>query len=98
MSEKLTQDDYLKDCHRMQTGVAYKMERNPSETQPKHLRVGINSAMSNHAALVELLIDKGVITEEEYQQAVFQSMRREADAYEKAINDIYGGNRNITLG
>lgn len=89
--------DYLDQVHRMQTGVAYKMERDPSETLPKHLRVGINSAMSDHAGLAGLLIKKGIISEDEYVRAVADQMKVEADSYEKDIQKLYGG-ENIKLG
>lgn len=81
---------YLAAAHGMQTGVAAMMYKDPAETQPKHLRVGVNSAMSNISALAELLIDKGVITHDEYIAAVADAMERERDAYEERINAAYG--------
>ena len=36
---------YLDAAHAMQTGVAFTMHQDSSQTDPKHLRVGINSAM-----------------------------------------------------
>lgn len=58
--------------HGMQTAVAYEMnlEGRKSATEPKHLRVGINASMSDHAALVWLLVNKGIITEAEYLEAM----------------------------
>ena len=55
-----TYDDYLKAAHAMQSGVAFKMHTDPSETQPKHLRVGVNSAMVEQSAIAKLLIDKAL--------------------------------------
>lgn len=37
---------------------------------PKHLRVGHDCRASDHMALVSLLIEKGIITEEEYAERV----------------------------
>ena len=88
---------YDRAMHRMQTGVAYKMEKSPKETEPKHLRVGINSAMDDHAALAAILIRKGVITEQEYYEAVVEFAEREAEMYEREINRLYGSDR-IKLG
>jgi hypothetical protein len=87
---------YLELCHAMQTGVAYEMNQNVAPTQPKHLRVGINAAMCDHAGLVELLIQKGIITEEEYLDALICSMEREVAKYEKLLSEQL--NANITLG
>lgn len=36
-------DRYLDATHGMQTGVAHWMEIDPSETTPKHLRVGVST-------------------------------------------------------
>lgn len=83
MSETLEEANarYARALHAMQTGVAVKMLHDPHETQPKHLRVGINSAMSNMGGLVTLLMDKGIITREEYYSAVADAMEREATMY-----------------
>lgn len=56
--------EYLRLAHAMQAGVAMWQNYDPSETTPKHLRVGINSAMADHGALVDLLFKKGILTEE----------------------------------
>ena len=81
---------YLSAAHAMQSGVEYKMGRAPGETQPKGLRVGVNSAMSNHGALVELLIRKGIITEVEYLEAIADKMEEEVRAYEVTLTEMYG--------
>ena len=63
--------------HAMQSGVAMKMNYDESDTTPKHLRVGVNSAMCDQAGLVRLLVQKGIITPEEYEAAVTEEMARE---------------------
>src|SRR5687768_12035238 len=89
---------YLALCHAMQTGVAFKMEKDAKDTTPKHLRVGINAAMSDHGALVGLLFKKGIITEEEYYDALIESMEREVQMYQSKIEELYGaGPIKITL-
>ena len=48
---------YEEAVHAMQSGVKMMMELGlSSETEPKHLRVGINAAMSDDAGLVDLLV------------------------------------------
>jgi hypothetical protein len=76
-----SRDRYLAALHAMQTGVAFKMHRDPGETSPKHLRVGVNSAMVEYAALVKLLIAKGIITEDEHYAALADAMEAERDFY-----------------
>lgn len=77
-------------AHAMQSGVASEMNHNPKPTEPKHLRVGINSAMADHAALAKLLIDKGVITEDEYFEAIADGMEREQKSYEERLSEHFG--------
>jgi hypothetical protein len=93
--EKTPQQRYVDAAHAMQSGVAAKMAFDPSETTPKHLRVGVNSAMSEHSALAQLLIGKGVITEAEYLEAVAAGMEREASLYEDELKNRFGAN--VTL-
>lgn len=82
----------------MQSGVATEMNipGRSHTTTPKHLRVGVNSAMVDSSALAELLIAKGIITEDEYAEAIAAGMEREAKAYEDRLSEHYG--RKITLG
>lgn len=79
---------YLDAAHGMQTGVAYIMnhEPEPKETSAKHLRVGINSAMCDHSALVCLLMAKGLFTLEEYEKEIADEMERERDRYAQRID------------
>jgi hypothetical protein len=84
------QERYAAAAHAMQSGVAMKMNYDPNSTTPKHLRVGINSAMSDHGALARLLITKGVITEDEYLEAVADGMEREAAMYQDELRQRLG--------
>lgn len=76
--------------HAMQSGVAMKMNYDDSSIQPKQLRVGINAAMVFDGALGELLVDKGVFTEEEYAEAMVQAMAKEVARYEQELSDLTG--------
>ena len=62
---------------------------------PKHLRVGVNSAMVDHAALVNLLVDKGIITVEDYWHSIVEQMQAEVTRYEQLISSKLG--RSIKL-
>jgi len=55
-------------------------------TSPKHLRVGVNSAMVEHTALVKLLVEKGILTEEEYITSQADAMEAEVALYEERAN------------
>jgi hypothetical protein len=88
---------YIALCHAMQTGVAFKMEKDNKDTSPKHLRVGINIAMSDHSALVHILFEKGILTEEEYFDALIESVEREVQMYESVIKELYGADRDIKI-
>jgi hypothetical protein len=80
----------------MQSGVAMKMHWDGKEVDPKHLRVGINSAHVATAALAGILIEKGIITMEEYTEANIREMEKEAKSYEQWLTE-QGGGTTITL-
>jgi hypothetical protein len=88
-------DRYIAATHAMQTGVAYELEIDPSGGTPKHLRVGVNSAMVEFSALVKLLIAKGVIDEAEFMKELADGMERERDSYQERLTAHYG--RPVTL-
>lgn len=80
---------YLNAVHAMQSGVAAMMAYS-DETSPKHLRVGVNSAMCDHAALVQLLTEKGVISMPEYQERIISQMDKEVGRYERELEEKTG--------
>lgn len=83
---------YLDACHAMQTGVMYEMETaalrgaRHESSEPKHLRAGINSAMVSHGALVKLLVEKGILTWDEYVTSQADAMEAEVVLYEERAN------------
>jgi len=97
---------YLAAAHAMQTGVAGIMELDRTsrglaplavpeispncETSPKHLRVGVNSAMVDHAALVRCLTDAGVFKRSDYEAALNVEMAREVVRYETRLTELVG--------
>lgn len=85
--EKMT---YVQAAHAMQSGVAMKMNVDVSETTPKHLRVGVNSAMVETSALAKLLVAKGVFTKEEFEAVLTEEMTAEAERYEKWCREKFG--------
>lgn len=93
------QDEYLRLSHAVQTGVKFNMEtdpdRNKGGTSPKMLRTGINMAMCAHAAVAELLVEKGVITPEEYYRAICRTLRAEVERYQAILTERLG--RPVTL-
>lgn len=88
---------YAKAAHAMQAGVAMMMEHDPHATMPKHLRVGVNSAMVEAGVLAKLLMGKGLITEEEYFTALAEGMEAEVAKYTVEVQNAVGGNVKITL-
>lgn len=79
----------------MQAGVAMEMEAGTKETEPKHLRVGVNAAMCDSAALAKLLIAKGLFTWEEYYKEIADQMELEVKSYEEKLSKRF--NRAISL-
>lgn len=81
------QERYNSAAHAMQSGVAQDHALGSRDGSPKHLRVGVNSALVNQAALAKLLIDKGIITEDEYLIAVVEAMEDEVRRYEDMLTE-----------
>lgn len=81
---------YQAACHAMQTGVMYLMQKKVREVEPKHLRVGVNSAMVESSALAGLLIKHGIINEAEWYDALATSMEKEAADYQKEVEKVLG--------
>ena len=88
---------YAAALHAVQAGVALAMNYDPLSTTPKHLRVGVNSALVNQGALVKLLIAKGVITELEYVRELALMAEAEQARYEAEISAHYGGTTKVKL-
>lgn len=90
MSEMTPTMRYQAAAHAMQSGVAAKMALDPAETTPKHLRTGVNSAMVETSAIVELLVAKGIITMDEWYAALAVAMEREVTLYEGELSRLTG--------
>lgn len=96
MTHEENQDRYLRAMHAVQSGVKQKAEYARSETTPASLRVGVNASMVETAALQKLLIDKGIITWDEWYEYLANQAEHEKALYEAELSEHYGGK--ITLG
>ena len=85
MDQEENRQRYLAACHAIQTGVAFEQSRGSDDGTPKHLRTGVNIAMCDHAALVRLLIAKGLFNEEEYTAALADEAEEEVKRYEDRL-------------
>jgi hypothetical protein len=85
---------YESALHGVQSAIAFEYEReNPQQDMRrirKHLRVGIDSAHSSHAALADLLIKKGIISRDEYKEHVRLLMNHELHLYETRLSKQFG--------
>lgn len=82
--------DYTAAAKAMNEGVGCKMMYSEIEASPQHLRASINSALVNDTALINLLISKGLITEDEYKAQLTKQMNLLADRYEKELGERSG--------
>ncbi len=92
---------YREALHGVQAGVALELrQQNPTLGEGviaalKSLRVGVDSAMVNDAALMRLLVRKGLFTDEEYGEEIRLEANRELDRYEDRLSAAHGAR--ITL-
>jgi hypothetical protein len=87
-------------CHAVQTGIGWEIARenpacvdinaDPNLRYHKHLRTGIDVTKSDQGSLVALLIEKGVITDDEYLDAIVAGMEREKALYEQSLSEYMG--------
>lgn len=82
---------YLNALHAMQSGVRMMIEGNLSNSHsPKHLRVGVNSALMEMSAVAKLCMDKGVFTELEYYRTLAHFAEAEQADYEQKLTEKLG--------
>lgn len=83
--------EYTELVHAMQSGIMAEMDAqlNTAHT-PKQLRVGVNSAMVETSVLVQLLIERGLITNAEWAERLRDGMRAEVERYEQRLTKYYG--------
>ena len=86
---------YDRACHAMQTGVAFMMQHDPKQADPKHMRTGVNAAMVQIGVLAQILMDLGIIDESAFYKRMADAMEAEVARYKSEIDDITGGN--VTL-
>lgn len=106
----MTRDEFLAENtrlrHALQTGILWEQQydehaafyqNNPTLANiVKHLRTGLDCAMVEQAAIIHLLIDKGLITEAEYFEKSLEFFRREIKNCEARLSAQMG--RTIHLG
>lgn len=76
---------YMNALHAIQSGVALEMIQGSRDTEPKHLRVGVNSAMIQISALVKILTNLGLFTMEEWYEFLADATEEEKERYEKRL-------------
>lgn len=90
-------DRYLSATHAMQSGIAMILQRDPTLTEDKHVRVGINSSMVQIVGLAKLLLDKKVFTIDEYEKYLADAAEDEVKRYEQELSEAMGGSNIIHL-
>jgi hypothetical protein len=80
--------------HAVQTGVKYEQETRETHRSTadhlKHLAVGNCLRAADMEGLTVLLIAKGIITEQEYLDAILASAEREVELFEARANKAIG--------
>jgi hypothetical protein len=88
------QQQYTDLLHAVQSGVKAEIEIQPKDdtntASPKHLRVGVNSALIQNSSLATLLMRKGIITEVEYWRTQVELWQNEVADYENRLSQATG--------
>lgn len=72
----------------MQRAAAALAERVPAIVTPHSLRGGVAAANSATTAIARLLIDRGVITEAEYIEALADDLEQEAQRFVRMLETV----------
>lgn len=83
--------------HKIQSIIAFRITRGDTLASPKHLRVGVDSALVSNEALVRLLAKKGLITRDEYMDSLLECTVEEADREEARAREEYGLPDNVSF-
>lgn len=89
-AERADVDRYEAAMHAVQSGVKAEHELGSDDGSPKHLRVGINSAIIQTTALVRLLVDAGAFSRADWWRALADETHRERQRYEAELSDRLG--------
>jgi len=77
-------DRYLRAAHCLQAGT--KIEQAAKPETGISARVGINTALRDHASLVDLLVAKGVCSMDDYWKAIADGMETEVRQLEERLS------------
>ena len=89
-AERADVDRYEAALHAVQSGVLFDHQLGSDDGSPKHLRVGITSAMIQSTTLVRLLVDAGAFTRADWWRALADEAHRERQRYEAQLSDRLG--------
>lgn len=102
----MTREDFMTRyeaaAHKVQTAIGFLIEHEKAfgvrfaSVEPKHMRTGIDLTKADQGSLTGLLIKKGLITEDELFEALAEGMEREAESYQKTVQEKVG--QNVTIG
>ena len=82
---------YEEAAHGVQSAIKYRMEHSLTPaTEPKHLRTGIDMSKADQLGLTQLLIDKGIITSDEYCEYMRLAANQELHMHEEQIRTLTG--------
>lgn len=81
---------YADKAHAVQTGIAAMQTRGYFSGEHKHSRVGINLVMRDLGSLIGLLIEKGVLAEDDVYEAVLKGLDEEIADYERDLGEALG--------
>ena len=85
MNQQEFVDESQRLLHAIQTGVAFEQANGSRDGEPKHLRVGVNNALVEIAAIARLLMDKGIVSQEEVFRYIIGGLSEELNRYESRM-------------
>lgn len=81
---------YMAALTELASGIAADAADGSGETEPQQLRLSLLATQSDKASLVRLLIAKGLISFDEYEEACVMGMESTARSYRVRLGPEYG--------
>lgn len=81
---------YMSMMHGLQSGIATMIALDQKYADKKDLRVGVDSALIQDSALAQLLMEKGIITEDEYWTRIIRLVGNDITNLRRRVALLWG--------
>lgn len=82
---------YRRAAHALQTATKLLAQYKPPADRYLDNRMGLNTALAEAYGMAKLLMEKGIISQEEYETAMLSAVEEEVERHKRWIEEATGG-------